>query len=202
MPSAVIKRSDFSHGLVHLTRERIEYENNISFLDPPVQKKAYSPFEVLKEILTSGVIRGSGNEGFIKGNQRAVCFSEIPLSAIHQFALPPKEEKARYRFYGISLSKKAVFKAGGRPVIYLPDDEADWIPSEQKWRHVRFELGEVDFTHEREWRVLDDFNLDRVPGLYVIVWSATEAREIQALKTRISEKIRGVLPMEHLTRLL
>ena len=54
----------------------------------------------------------------------------------------------------------------------------------------------------REWRALGDFNLERIPGLYVMVWSAAEAREIQALKTKISEQIRGVLPMEHLTQLL
>ena len=164
MPQSVRRRSDFSKGLVHLTRERMEYENTGLPLDPPILKKIFSPFDVLKEILTSGVIRSSGNDGFIKGNQKAVCFSEIPLSAIHQFALPPTEAKARYRFYGLSLSKKAVFAAGGRPVIYLPDQEAHWIPPEQKWRHVRFELGEVDFTHEREWRALGNFNLQSVPG--------------------------------------
>jgi len=102
----------------------------------------------------------------------------------------------------LSFSKKTVYAAGGRPVIYLPDNEAHWIPLEQKWRHVRFEFGKVDFTHEREWRALGDFNLERIPGLYVMVWSAAEAREIQALKTKISEQIRGVLPMEQLTQLL
>ncbi len=150
MPLAVIKRSDFSHGLVHLTRERYEYEKPTLPLEPLILKKINSPFDVLKEILISGVIRGSGNDGFIKGNQRAVCFSEIPLSAIHQFASPPTKEQAQYRFYGLSFSKKTVYAAGGRPVIYLPDNEAHWIPLEQKWRHVRFEFGKVDFTHERE----------------------------------------------------
>ena|SRR5690242_14489476 len=100
MAASGIKRLDFSQGLVHLTRERIEYENAASPLDPPILKKIFPPFDVLKEILTSGVIRSSGNDGFIKGNQRAVCFSEIPLSAIHQFALPSTEARARYRFYG------------------------------------------------------------------------------------------------------
>jgi hypothetical protein len=102
-----IQRSDFSHSLVHLTRERRESDRTVS------------AFEVLKEILISKQIRGSGNEGFVKGSRRAVCLSEIPLSFLHQFAKPLEEEIASkgYRFYGIVLSKRAVFDIGGRPVI-------------------------------------------------------------------------------------
>ena len=192
-----VKRSDFIQGLVHLTRERHEYDDATAQI-----KQVASPFEVLKEILGSGKIRASGNGGFVKGTQRAVCFSEVPLSAVSEFASPAGEENARYRFYGVSLSKKAVFAAGGRPVIYLPDKEGDWIPPEQKWRHVRFEHGIVDFTHEREWRSLGDFDLTKVPGLYVLVWTATEAKEIAAMKTPVHALIRGILPMEHLTQLL
>ena len=129
--------------------------------------RTIQPVEVLKEILSSGTIRGSGNEGFVKGTQKAVCFSEIPLSAVSDFASRPEDTDARYRFYGIAFSKKAVFSAGGRPVIYLPDSEGQWILPEQKWRHVRFEMGTVDFTHEREWRVPGDLDLTKVPGIYV-----------------------------------
>lgn len=149
----VIKRPDFGHGLVHLTRERIERGP---------KTKTIPAFDVLKEIVISGVIRASGNEGFVKGTQKAVCFSEIPLSGVQQFATPPDEQLARYRFYGVVVSKKTVFEAGGRPVIYLPDSEGDWIPADQKWRHVRFEHGEVDFTHERDWRCRGNFDLRKV----------------------------------------
>lgn len=197
MPLPTVKRSDFSHGLVHLTRERREYDAATM-----KAKQTASAFEVLKEVLTCGKIRASGNGGFVKGTQKAVCFSEVPLSAVSEFASPPTEENARYRFYGVSLSKKTVFAAGGRPVIYLPDNEGDWIPPEQKWRHVRFEHGTVDFTHEREWRSLGDFDITQVPGLYILVWTATEAREISAMKTPVQALIRGILPMEHLTQLL
>ncbi|MDR6412762.1 UNVERIFIED_ORG: hypothetical protein ABIC62_006140 [Burkholderia sp. 1595] len=138
----------------------------------------------------------------MKGARRAACFSEIPLSAVREFASEPTDEVARYRFYGVSTSKKAVFKLGGRPVIYLPENEGDWIPDDQKWRHVRFEHGTVDFTHEREWRVLGDLNLTKLPGLYVLVWSATEAREITSLDMPVKKLIRGILPMEHLTTFL
>jgi hypothetical protein len=91
------------------------------------------------------------------------------------------------------LGKGNVFAAGGRPVIYLPDGEGEWIPEEDRWRHVRFERGQVDLTHEREWRVPDELDLKKVNGLYVLVWTPTEAREIANLKTPLDQKILGAL---------
>ena len=157
-------------------------------------------FNVLKEILSTGVLRGG--QGYVKGNRRVVCFTEIPLSTMHHFAKPPSEAGARYHFFGVALSKKAVFEAGGRPVIYLPDKEGEWIPADEKWRHVRFEHGTVDWTHEREWRLPDDLDLRTVPGLYVIVWSAAEAKELETFQTPLRGQIRGILPMEHLVDML
>jgi hypothetical protein len=191
---------DFSHSLVHLTRERHEYSSS----DFATQKllRTVSAFDVLKEILTTGVLRGSGNEGYIKGSRRAVCFSEIPLSAMHAFAEPPSTQVARYRHYGIVLSKQFVFDSGGRPVIYLPDSEGHWIPAEEKWRQVRFEPPQVDFTHEREWRVAGDLDLKTAGGLYVVIWSASDARQLTTFDSPLSKRILGIIPMEHITGML
>ena len=124
-----IQRPDFSHSLVHLTRDRRVYRWDAQMTKQKLTEDVPA-FEVLKEILLSGTIRGSGNDGFVKGNRRAVCLSEIPLSAIRQFADPPDmEPKHKYRMYGVMLSKAAVFEAGGRPVIYLPDPEGGWNSS-------------------------------------------------------------------------
>jgi hypothetical protein len=199
-----IRRSDFSNSLVHLTRERREYSSSEDF---PLQKLVshVSAFDVLKEILLSGVLRGSGNDGYIKGPRRAVCFSEIPLSAMNQqFALPPVDPfkpapSIRYRFYGVVVSKRAVFDAGGRPVIYLPDSEGDWIPPEEKWRHVRYDE-RVDFTHEREWRVPGDLDLRKL-SIYVIVWSTSEAKELATFRTPV-KWILSIVPMEHMIGML
>jgi hypothetical protein len=198
----LIRRADFNQSVVHLTRERKIMTVPGDATESAKTERSIHAFHVLKEILITGVIKGSGNEGFIKGNQKAVCFSEIPLSVVHEFASPPDRENARYRFYGIALSKRTIFAAGGRPVIYLPDAEATWIPADQKWRHVRYEFGEVDFTHEREWRVRGDFELTKVPGLYVLVWSAEEALELNQFRSPLEKLIRGILPMEHITTML
>jgi hypothetical protein len=196
-----IRRPDFTNSLVHLTRERKEYKqaDEADEFSPQELVRTVSAFDVLKEILASGVIHGSGNEGYVKGNRCAACFSEIPLSTMHQFAKPSSEKNAKYRFYGVALSKTSMFDLGGRPVIYLPDAEAAWIPEEERWRHVRYEHGRVDFTHEREWRMPGDLDLRTVHrGLYVIVWSAAEARELEKFSAPWRDKIRGILPMEDL----
>ncbi len=41
----------------------------------------------------------------------------------------------------------------------------------------------IDWTHEREWRVQGDINLRKVPRLYVIVWSAQEAKKSRIVRT-------------------
>jgi hypothetical protein len=191
-----IRRPDFNQSLVHLTRERVERPSS----NEASVTRVVQPFDVLKEILTSGILRASSN--YIKGTRPAVCMSEMPLSVIHHFADPPYEtnEKKKYRFYGLAFSKQTIFKAGGRPVIYLPDAEAGWIPDDEKWRHVRYEIGSVDWTHEREWRLPGDLDLTKLAGCYALVWSYSEVRELEKVVT--AAPVRGVLPMENLTMML
>ena len=86
-------------------------------------------------------------------------------------------------------------------MIYLPDAEAGWIPADQKWRHVLFVHGQVDWTHEREWRCPGHVDLTQV-GFYVIVWSADEASEVAQLNIPLKSNIFGVLTMEHLNQML
>jgi hypothetical protein len=185
-----VRRFDISHSLVHLTRHRKRFF-----------KTEASAFEVLKEILHAGKI--AAGLGYVKGSNPVVCFSEIPLSALHGFAARHNEEHPapRYEFYGIAISKGSGFRLGARPVIYLPDAEAGWIPSDQQWRHVRFEHGHVDWTHEREWRCPNDADLTKI-GFYALVWSAEEAREIVQLSSPLKDNILGVLPMEHLNDMI
>lgn len=194
-------RADFTNSLIHLTRERNIKRRHFEVVNGIDEATKVSAFEVLKEILTDGIIRGSGKEGFIKGAERAVCFSEVPLSGVKYFA-NTKGDEARYRFYGIAISKRAAFDCGGRPVIYLPDDEGNWIPPDQKWRHVRFEYGTVDHTHEREWRVKGDLDLKNVPGFYVILWNPSEVNQAEkAIRSDLKKLVRGYLPMEHLIQM-
>lgn len=196
-------RNDFTDALVHFTRERTGNLIQAQADDISENDASYCSLEVLCQILELGKIIGSNNKGFVKGADTAVCFTECPLSAVKLFASGPEVENAKYRFYGIAISKKASFENGVRPVIYLPDDEGDWIPSSEKWRHVRFEYGSVDWTFEREWRKKGDLELKRLPGFYIMHWCPTEKKALEnSLHKDIQKKVRGYLPMKHLNQML
>lgn len=194
-------RSDFTDSLVHFTRERTG--DLLQTGNPREDDASYSSLEVLCQILELGKIIGSNNKGFVKGAETAVCLTECPLSAVKLFASAPEVEKAKYRFYGIAISKKAAFENGARPVIYLPDDEGGWIPASEKWRHVKFEYGSVDWTFEREWRKKGDLELKGLPGFYILHWSPMEKKALEkSLHKDIQKKVRGYLPMKHLNQML
>ena len=179
-------RRDISLALIHLIGGR----ENISARDR------------LVSILYEGLIRGSGNSGYIKGSKTATCFTEMPLSSIQSFVSASKPSRHPYDYYGIALSKQSGWNRGARPVIYLPDAESHWIPEAEKWRHVRFEPEEVDFSHEREWRAEGDFSLDDI-GFYVIVPDKEQEDYIRSGLHEIAERhIHGFLHMNILNQFL
>lgn len=197
-----MRRPDFSEWLVHLTREIDEGNGPFeSLLLSPRPKRYVAPFDVLRKILTEATI--AGGLGFVKGKRRVACFSEIPLASITHFATKPDEKLARYRYYGVAVTKQAAYSQGGRPVIYLPDSESDWVPEDQKWRLVRFEPhNRIDYTREREWRVPDSFDLRLAGQIYVLVWSVEEAIDVRDVETSLQGQIAGVLPLQHITELM
>jgi hypothetical protein len=80
----------------------------------------------------------------------------------------------RYKPFGVMVSKSWLFSQGGRPVIYQPDEEFELLHESQRFRHVRYEPNapspdrRVDFTWEREWRILID-ELPLVPDQTTVV---------------------------------
>lgn len=104
--------------------------------------------EILLQIIFDDGIRGG--TGFIKGMYTCVCFTESPLNVFHS-------KVGKYRPFGVEMSKKDIFRLGGRPVIYQTDSEYDLLPESIRWRHVGYDPIQEDryqdFTWEREWRV-------------------------------------------------
>lgn len=138
MGGTPVIRSDISEYLIHFTKgTSIEHA-----------------FQNLKDILRDGKIKGATH--LIKGGYNCVCFSEAPLPSIPDGLVNPAYY-SRYSPFGILVSKELVFSLGGRPVIYQPESEYDLLPQSHRWRHVTFNLvssDKVDFTWEREWRLL------------------------------------------------
>ncbi|MBN4047204.1 hypothetical protein JYU05_01505 [bacterium AH-315-P13] len=132
-------RSDISNSLIHFTKG----------------KDMADAFENLISIISNMAL--IGNNGMIKGGYKCVCFSEAPLSAIKN-GLVNQDYYSKYSPFGIMVSKKWLFKKGGRPVIYQKEEEYNDLSS-NAWRHVTFDLSEeqlIDFTWEREWRINTD----------------------------------------------
>jgi len=97
-----------------------------------------------------------------------VCFSEAPVSKLAHI-LADKTPEFRYRPFGVMLGKKWLFDQGGRPVIYQPDCDFELLHESQRFRHVRYEPGEVDYTWEREWRIqTDELPLDLAATTFVV----------------------------------
>lgn len=131
------------------------------FSEAPPRREAD---EVLRQILTDAALRG-GN-GFIKGGHTCVCFTEAPLvemvSVFASVALAAQPDAVRYQPYGVGVPKEWLFQRDGRPVIYQSDAEYERLPEEFRWRHCRYEPPDIDFTWEREWRILAErLDLDR-----------------------------------------
>jgi hypothetical protein len=74
----------------------------------------------------------------------------------------------------------------------------DWIPDDQKWRHVRFRLSRLDAS--REWRLPDNLDLTKISGFYALVWNYTDIEDLRKVGTKAPTL--GNLPMEHLTKMM
>jgi len=128
-------REDISNKLVHLTR---------GDTDQAAAEKFISIVEGRKLL---------GGTACIKGSYHCVCFSEAPLSKLTYILANPTANGMRYKPFGVMIDKSWLFTRGGRPVIYQPDSDFELLHDLQKYRHVRYEHGTVDFTWEREWRI-------------------------------------------------
>ena len=152
-------------------------------------------FEVLKKILHDGFIHSGwslrNRKPAIYGPKSAVCFTEMPLYALIEYA-KYRKRSGYVGSYGIAFHKEEVFKAGARPVIYglstnhneaethngvfqgrMLSVESTGIGLQEQYRYVATNLekdsttgkSKIDWTHEREWRwALPDDTIG-VPGI-------------------------------------
>lgn len=157
----IASRSDLTGHLIHLTRAT------------SVNGKELSSTEVLMKIIKEQCLIGSSTKsGFICGARKAVCFQDTPLYQLSQniyseqeYRTQNSQAKVRYVGAGLMFPKPYIYRRGGRPVIYDNTEEAkNYLPSHELWRVVRLELSDdtnvIDWTHEREWRIPDDFKFE------------------------------------------
>ncbi|MGE0379150.1 MAG: hypothetical protein AB7Q45_27425 [Planctomycetaceae bacterium] len=130
-------RDDLSDKLIHLTRGSTYAEAAAVFS------------RIIEEA------RLIGGTGCIKGGFQCVCFSEAPISQLSRILANPMAHGMRYMPFGVMVDKAWLFDLGGRPVIYQTESEYRLLHDDQKYRHVRYDpMQNVDYTWEREWRIL------------------------------------------------
>jgi hypothetical protein len=177
-------RPDLTKFLIHLTKNTKDEDD-------------YTAFNNLVNILKEGEIWGSGTEkGFIKGPNKATCFMDVPMTSL-KYILNNENANPlnpRYEPFGILVTKKAAYKKGCRPVIYLSNNEARKlkIPREELWRVVRLEVvGEswINWMHEREWRCKNNFKLPK-QAITVFVRHANYANKLHKMINKNPDKFK------------
>lgn len=193
------ERSDLTISLIHLTKKN----------------KNLSEIEVLIKILKERKLVGSiPANGFICGNIPAVCFQDTPLYYLSQNIYYEQKmrqageyKKIRYVGVGLMFSKTLVYKKGGRPVIYEKKEKAKKIlPPSEYWRIVNYDLSDednlIDWTHEREWRVSDDFHFELNEAIVILPKSAIVKRFIKeyvkVFKSSPYDDLKGIISLQEL----
>ena len=154
-------------------------------------------FENLVLILNSGTLKASRVPW---AKKKAVCFTECPWSSLLKHV-------RNYSSYGVGFTKPHVYAAGGGPAYYVrPDhwEKQDWNdhimtfitlfspkyrPKTDKYRTKKMWDKDIDYTHEREWRVPHNFKfkLDQVQFIVLPDYSEM-ARFPQHLKDGIGRE--------------
>ncbi len=175
-------------------------------------------FAVLLKIITDGHIRATwafrNNRPTIYGPRAAVCFTEMPLYALVEYANHRKKDSVET--YAIGIRKSELFAAGGRPVIYgLSTKHIErrmkqpfnrgWprylapscgIDYKEQYRYVAMSADTerpIDWSHEREWRWVDHEDKHSCPGLPI--WLSEEQTSFTSIfiVVRESSEINRVL---------
>ena len=153
--------------------------------------------QVLLKIITDGHIRATwafrNRRPTIYGPRAAVCFTEMPLYALLDYAKRRRDDSVRN--YAIGILKSELFSAGGRPVIYGLSGQHAELPPEpslgrrwprklspscglserEQYRYVAMSSDTnrpIDWSHEREWRWVDLQDRFSCPG--IPIWLSEE----------------------------
>lgn len=104
-----------------------------------------------------------------------ISFSEAPLIELNKlFKLYQNYTNPRFAPFGIAVRKNWLFDLGGRPCIYSPKSEFEFIKDKQKFRLVKFSPPECDFSWQREW-CINTNELKLVPENSLVIVPDEEA---------------------------
>ena len=179
---------------------------------------------VLLKIITDGHIRATwafrNERPTIYGPRAAVCFTEMPLYALLEYAKNRSNEFVRD--YAIGLLKHELFTAGGRSVIYgLSGEHKEQSPKSgfnrgwprklapscgiaeaEQYRYVTMSSDPerpIDWSHEREWRWADHQDRCLCPGLPI--WLSEEPVSFSQVFIVVPDRVEANYVMDRLKEL-
>lgn len=142
-----------------------------------------SALATLLRIVIEGRLWASSDA--IRGGFRVVSFTEVPL---HEFRRRRTYRKHRRRYdfepWGIAIRRDILTSAGARAVEY--GDEGIWQAMAEAARPFFQNAGSGDgwTKDEREWRIADHVNLNKLPASAVVVFvDSEESRAIVEKQT-------------------
>lgn len=106
-------------------------------------------FETLCKIISSKKLKDINDNG-------QICFTEAPLNfliPLFKYFEDSYPHDPMYAPYGIGFSKKSIFKAGGRPVIYGLEEEKALLSEDIHWRFQKMDFPIPNYSWLREWRI-------------------------------------------------
>lgn len=144
--------------------------------------------DIFKKILSEKTIKAH-SVPWTKGP--AVCFTECPWTSMTNHV-------KNYSPYGIGFTKKYIYERGGNPVFYVRPEifsKQEWdvsiinyftpfvpkyAPEDTKaeFKKNGFEQDYLDYSHEREWRLLENLEFDYADISFLVVDKAEEIEEI------------------------
>jgi len=146
-----------------------------------------SPFETLRSIVNSRKVSGSTDKFC---THRSACFTETPLlESIRQSSILDQYNYHRMSDFGIGFTKDWLFEKGGRPVIYSTSSEKAGLPQDYQWRHCELDYGAgIDFTWQREWRVLGDVDFSQNDDVLIVVTTFADGMELLSTESSCDHK--------------
>lgn len=168
-------RPDFSNYLIHFTKGKSPVSKEMDNLVGPI--KGTTAEERLLSILKSKTIYASQMPWV--GKCTAVCFTECVWSSL--FA-----HTKNYSSFGIGFTKEFIFKQEGNPVFYVrptlfkgqewsKDIKGFTTPFAPKYGGENMDgrcKNPIDYTHEREWRVLHNLKFEYSDIAFIVLPSS------------------------------
>lgn len=179
--------------LTHCTRRRVgpwPGEDEDQFLDDLILDREgadHSALATLWRIVRSGRLIAS-NE-FVRGQTPVVSFTAVPLSEIRSLRTY-RSHLGRWDFepYGICIRRDWLQRCGARPVQYGDDPLWDALPAAdrpffQKHESHTSSGKRIDWTTEREWRLVGDMDLGEIPAVAALLFVPSEGEAQQLAAT-------------------